>query len=219
MITALLPLLLLSSPLQDMNDPSKSNKERDVNEFGSHERPWTEDLLAKPEDCITVVYEDGIAETAAAIERRLGGDASTPPLSLVRSITDTSFALKAIEAERATLREEWSQLADRKAEALVLEKRNFEEMERLRSLKTEIEALIDEFEQKEDENVEYVARLIENMNAKEAARLLAANENSFVVAVLGKLDERLAGELLARMDDKAAEDVILALAQRGKPTR
>ncbi len=213
-LTAALLSVAIAAAAPTTDNQKKGNKDRDVNEFGTHERNWAEDVLAHPEECITVSRDVGLEESADTIASMMTKTAR--PAGLSRTLVEIETGVQTLREERKVLSDEKSAFIERKAELAVAERRAAQELDRLAALKTEILGLIDELEEKEAENVAYVARLVENMTAKDGARLLATNEDDFILTVLSKLDERLAAEVIAKMDEPKAEGLMIALAERGK---
>ena len=86
-------------------------------------------------------------------------------------------------------------------------------------MRNEVAGLIDELERKEDENIARVVELVENLTAKDAARILAENDARFVVQVLDALDARATADIMGRMETGRAHEIIDLIASRGRPQR
>ncbi|WP_428410360.1 hypothetical protein [Hyphococcus sp.] len=196
------------------------NKQPEKQEFGAHDRPWAKDYLKQECEAPFPGLEErapGLIESKAKVEFRLQEPDAVAPAPLSAALADTTAALEAIRTERERLEEEWRRLNDERAIVAVASRRAKEELDALAQLRGEVSDLIDELEIREDANIERITELVKNLNAKDAARLLASREPKFILEVLDVLDARLAAEVLGRLDDGSAEDVMALIAERGRP--
>ena len=216
--TVAMPAMMLAPPA-GVEKTEKKGQEKKSDEFGDHERPWAEDALTSAP---VVAAEEkperrGLAQSQKEIQEALKRDDLPIPAARVSSMAAVTEVLATISEEREKLREEWAKLADYKAEMALANRRALEEIERLQDLRTEVMALIDELETKEDENLQRVVAVVANMSAKNAARLLEQNETRFVVNVFDQLGERSSAEILSKMSPRRANEVMGAMANRGRP--
>lgn len=214
------PALLLSGPDADEESAKERNKHEAVREFGSHERPWADDVLSpeyrmgQEEDPI---LKRGLRQSQQNIEAMLAEEELALPAARVSSMAAVTEVLATISAERGRLKDEWSRLDDQKAEIALANRRALEEIARLEDLRSEVAALIDELQVEQDENLTQIVAVIGNMTAKNAARMLQQNETAFVVEVLDQIGERNAADILSRMQTEKANEIMAEMAERGRP--
>lgn len=198
------------------------NKQRDKQEFGAHDRPWAQDSLtaerAPQIDDENAVSAPGLLQSKACVEQSMFGEPSSAR-AIQASVINVNAALSAVKRERDRLDEERRTIADMRALNEAAMGRVQEEMAALRAMRNDVAALIDELEHKEDENIARVVELIENLSAKDAARILAQNDARFVVQVLDALDARITADILGRMETGRAHEIIDLIASRGRPER
>lgn len=194
------------------------NKQRDKQEFGAHDRPWAKDSLMADRPVLEdgSVTPPGLLQSKACVEQSLLGEPSTAR-AIHAGVVNVNAALSAIRKEHDRLDEERLKIADMRALSEAAMRRAQEEMAALRVLRDDVASLIDELERKESENISRVVELIENLSAKDAARILAENDARFVVQVLDALDARVTAEILGRMETERAHEIIGLIASRGRP--
>lgn len=218
------PVILVTAPQVEIDEDRENmvarNKSEAVREFGSHERPWANDVLS-PE------YRAGVDETPAVrkgliqsqerIQEMLAQEELPLPAARVSSMAAVTEVLATISAERERLDAEWAKLSDEKANVALANRRALEEIERLEDLRAEVASLIDELQVEQDENLQQVVDVVSNMTSKNAARLLQENETRFIVMVLDQVGERNAADILSRMQTGKANEVMAMMAERGRP--
>ncbi|GGY50644.1 MotE family protein [Parvularcula lutaonensis] len=213
-------MIIAAAPEIDEDAARKRNKDEAVREFGSHERPWADNVLS-PEyragEDENPVIKRGLAQSQDKIQEMLEVEELPLPAARVSSMAAVTEVLATIYAEREKLDEEWARLEDQKAEIALANRRALEEIERLEDLRAEVSALIDELEIEQDENLQQVVDVVANMTAKNAARLLQENEPRFVVQVLDQVGERNAADILSRMQTDKANELMELMAERGRP--
>ena len=218
--TAFAALSLTGSTLASAPKKPTENKQAEKQEFGAHERPWAKDYLAK-QSCEAASEpgerSPGLLEAKEKVEDRLQNPNALAPAPLNAALTDTTAAMTAIRQERKRLETEWRELEDARALLELASRRTHEEMAALSKLRTEVSGLIDELETRESENVERIAELVKNLSAKDASRLLATRDPEFILEVLDVLDSRLAADVLGKMEEWRAEEVMALIATRGRP--
>ncbi|MEO1656258.1 MAG: hypothetical protein AAFR65_00925 [Pseudomonadota bacterium] len=216
--TVAMPTMMLAAP-PAVEQTEKKGVEKKEEEFGDHERPWADDALSESPAAVANEAPErrGLAQSQREIAESLKRDDLPIPAARVSSMAAVTEVLATISEEREKLRDEWATLADHKAEVALANRRALEEIERLQDLRTEVMALIDELETKEDENLKRVVAVVANMSSKNAARLLEENETRFVVNVFDQLGERSSAEILSKMTPRRANEVMAAMANRGRP--
>ena len=211
------PVVMLAAPSAD---DSKDDAEiENVGEFGDHERPWADDVLDEQYQAQDDQEPErrGLVQSQERISELLDREELPLPAARVSSMAAVTEVLATISEERTALAEEWQALEDQKAEIALANRRALEEIERLEDLRTEVSALIDELEVKEDENLQRVIAVVSNMTSRNAARLLEQNEPQFVVQVLDQVGERNAADILSRMRTDKANELMALMAERGRP--
>jgi len=215
------PALILAGPMTTEDEEAKArNLHEDVSEFGSHDRPWADDVLSpdyragRDEE---PPVKRGLDQSQEKIQEMLAEDQLPLPAARVSSMAAVTEVLATISAERDKLDEEWSRLNDQKAEVALANRRALEEIERLEDLRAEVAALITELQVEQDENLTQVVGVVGNMTPKNAARLLQQNEPRFVVMVLDQVGERNAADILSKMETGMANEVMGLMAERGRP--
>ncbi|MEM9809903.1 MAG: hypothetical protein AAF788_01640 [Pseudomonadota bacterium] len=219
--SVVVPALLLAAPERPVEiDTRAQNKNQEVREFGTHDRPWASDVLSddyRQSSAEEEIEKRGLAQSQREIQEALEQKEPPIPAARVSSMAAVTEVLATISEERDKLAIEWSKLADGKAEVALANRRALEEIERLQDLRAEVTALLDELQAQEDENLARVVDVVGNMSAKNAARLLQENEVRFIVLVFDQLGERDAADILSRMQTDKANDVMAMMADRGRP--
>jgi flagellar motility protein MotE (MotC chaperone) len=213
----LLGMLMISLVLQQSPDDSdRQNQRREVSEFGAHDRPWAQDMLE-------IVREDeaqspaGLCQSSAVITDSLTGEGPSYPAALEHRAADFVAAFETIRAERTAIDEAWDDIADARAVNAVAETRAREELARLGELRDEVAELIDELVAKQDAHMERVAALVSRMSAKDAAELLAKNDDGTILGVLARLDDRESASILSRMETDQGQRLMVRMATQGLP--
>lgn len=213
------PALILVAPVSD-EAARDQNKDETVREFGSHDRPWAEDVLSpdyQAGDGEDGLEKRGLKQSQRKIEEMLNQEELPLPAARVSSMAAVTEVLATISEEREKLDSEWARLEDQKAQVALANRRALEEIARLEDLRDEVSALIDELQIEQDENLAQVVQVVGNMTAKNAARLLEENEPQFVVQVLDQVGERNAADILSKMETATANEIMNMMAERGRP--
>lgn len=218
--SVVVPAMILAAPKIEPLDSNQTNKSEAVREFGSHDRPWADDVLSPEYGASNdekPLVRRGLVQSQERIADMLNDKELPLPAARVSSMAAVTEVLATISAEREKLDMEWSRLEDQKAEVALANRRAMEEIERLEDLRSEVNALITELQMEEDENLAQVVDVVGNMTPKNAARLLQQNEPRFVVQVLDQVGERNAADILSRMQTDKANEIMALMAERGRP--
>ncbi|MFW5901416.1 MAG: MotE family protein [Thermodesulfobacteriota bacterium] len=112
--------------------------------------------------------------------------------------------LDELKARRKQFDERQETLAERENELKVLEQAVEKKLERLKRLRNHLEELLAEKDTAEDERVSKLSKIYQKREPAPAAMNLAAMDNDLAVAILAKMRDRYAGEILDNMENKTA---------------
>ncbi len=206
----------------DAAEPQAGQK-RDTTEFGVHDRPWADDVLSAADP--TELRADPALSCAAGLEEAVRWiESAIEPLargedlpSVVRhGYIEATASLALLSQERARIEQEREALADAEALTVAAARRVREEIEALKTLKAEVAGMIETLEKKEDAHIDRLMTVYLGMQAKDAARLIAAADRMAAIDILSAMTERDAGALIARMDDESAADIMRLMSERGR---
>lgn len=86
----------------------------------------------------------------------------------------------------------------------------------LKKLKGETEAVLAQYDNKEEGNLKSLVKIYETMKPKDAARIFEEVDMPVLLQVVGKMKEQNVSPILAQMTPKRAKEVTQALAERRK---
>lgn len=183
--------ILLALPVQVelvVRDSHAVAKANDATGFGDHPRPWAEDLAAsaeaRPDEGAGAKDEQQITTIAAP------------------DILPASCPFTASAAE------------DRLVQLKAAELRIGEQVERLATLKTGLEKLLERRKEAENQDIQRLVNLYRNMKAGEAASILADLDMPIVVSIVMTMNERDAAPILAQMPKAAAQQITREIARQ-----
>lgn len=84
----------------------------------------------------------------------------------------------------------------------------------LKELRTNIEALVRQYDEQEKSELESVVKIYETMKPKEAARILGELEMDTLIGIMERMKERKTAPILAAMEPERARDVTLEMAKQ-----
>lgn len=84
---------------------------------------------------------------------------------------------------------------------------------KLSTLKAELEALMVSYKKQEDSEMRSLVKIYESMKPKEAARIFNELDMPILLDVVDRMSERKAAPVLANMDPKRAKDLTVQLAE------
>jgi flagellar motility protein MotE (MotC chaperone) len=140
------------------------------------------------------------------------------PLDPVRLTASEIEVLRQLAARRAELEQREDQLALREALLGTAEARLLEQAERLNQLRAEIEALVEEVDQKEQARLGNLVKIYEAMKPKAAAEIFNRLEMPLLVQVVQRMREAKSADVLARMDPVKAKQLTAELVRRSRPS-
>lgn len=146
----------------------------------------------------------------------------TPPTW--RDATETDYEYSEVRAElfrdlskrRQDIEEREKALTAREALLLAAEKELDAKLRELASLRTEIEALLQQQSEEEKARVASLVTIYEGMKAKDAARIFNTLDMDVLMTVIGAMSERKSAPILAEMNSEKARSVTILLAQERK---
>ncbi len=86
----------------------------------------------------------------------------------------------------------------------------------LRVLKTDVEKMLTQYNEKEDAKIKSLVKIYENMKPKDAAEILEDLEMETLLQVISKMSERKVAPILAQMSPDRAKELTLKFANRQK---
>lgn len=197
-------------------------------EFGTHERPWAENLKAAPE-------EDGSGEGGAAggaegtPEAEASPDAAPPGPGDLPPAPDGTPAvaglppparcedpalLRSVAEQKDELAARSARLADAEAVLAATEVRVGTQVERLSALKREIEGLMAQRSALRQEDLKRMVGIYEAMKPKDAARIFDDLDTAIVIDILDRMPERRSAPIIADLADAKAREVTRLILQR-----
>lgn len=176
-------------------------------EFGNHDRPWADDLLA-PEDEDTGTPAAG-SETASVMPAPADVRNAAP-----LAACENPMLLAAVAEQKDELTMRGRRLADAEAVLAATEARVGAQVSRLSEIKSEIESLMTQRSALQQEDIRRMVAIYEAMKPKDAARIFNDLETGIVVDVLDRMPERRSAPILAELVDEKAREVTRTILQR-----
>lgn len=165
--------------------------------------------------------EAASADGSASGEENVGLDDAVPgfqkaPLSADPfDLSDEEIdLLQALAKRRGELEQRERDIDQREAMLAAAESRIETRVSELEELGRQIQALLEEHDAKNAEQILSLVRIYESMKPKEAARIFETLEMKVVLDVIGQMQERKSATILAKMDPRIAQAITLQLAQR-----
>jgi flagellar motility protein MotE (MotC chaperone) len=159
------------------------------------------------------------AEASPGPEAPAGPEPDTdaaPPLDPARMTSSEIQVLRQLAARRAELEAHADRLELREALVDTAEARLLEQAKRLSRLRAEIEALVEQADQKEQARLGNLVKIYEAMKPKAAAEIFNRLEMPVLIRVVERMREAKSADVLARMDPVKARQVTAELARRGQ---
>lgn len=142
----------------------------------------------------------------------------TPPANALKASPEVTFSQSEVEVLQR-LRQRREQLEGRDKELETREKvlrltesRIDQKVEDLKSLKAEVQNLLDQYNHKEEVKLQSLVKIYENMKPKDAARIFEELDMGTLLPVVAKMKEANTAPVLAAMDPKKAKEITSALA-------
>lgn len=87
-------------------------------------------------------------------------------------------------------------------------------IEDLKSLKMEVEGLLDQHETQQDSNIRSLVKIYESMKPKQAAEIFNQMDMRILLEVVDRMKEKNAALILANMEPRKAKDLTIMLAEQ-----
>lgn len=168
--------------------------------------------------------EEGAKKEEKPAEKETIKVSETPPEHVVPATLDQGPQFSAAEIEvLQRLRQRREQLEQRAAELEMREKvlrvteGNIDQkITGLNKLKSDVEAILAVYNQKEEMKLMSLVKIYENMKPKDAARIFEELDMQTLLPVIDKMKETKVAPVLAKMDPKKAKAVTTELSQMRK---
>ena len=160
------------------------------------------------------------AGAAPEADREMMTAAADPVLTGGATITadglsETEVAmLQSLADRRAELDARDRALDQRAALLAVAEQRIDEKLEELRTLRSELEGLLDVVDEQQESHMASLVRIYENMRPGDAAAIFNGLDMDVLLEVLQRMSERKTAPILAAMEPERAREVTAELALR-----
>lgn len=125
--------------------------------------------------------------------------------------------LRSLQARRETLDARESGIATREAAAAAAEGRLQEQIAQLKSVETDVQALLAKMDDKRDERMAALVKTYETMKPKDAARIFNGMDDALLTDIAKSMKSATLAAVLSSMDAKRAETLTRMLADLAKP--
>jgi flagellar motility protein MotE (MotC chaperone) len=174
---------------------------------GAAKPPATPPAAAKPEPKL-MPKPAGAEQTAA---RTAGKDQPLDPILFSQSEIEL---LQQLSSRRKEIDRREEEIKQREGLLVAAEKRLEGKLDELKTLRSEIDALIKKYDEQEEQKMRSLVKIYETMKPKEAATIFNDLEFRTLIDVLQRMKEAKTAPILATMDAKRARDITIELAQR-----
>jgi flagellar motility protein MotE (MotC chaperone) len=118
-------------------------------------------------------------------------------------------------AERHKKLEQWQKEMELRESVLKLTEQKVDgKLQDLRKLKTDVEKLLELYNEKEDAKIRSLVKIYENMKPKDAARIFDELDNEVLLIVIDKMKEAKSATILAKMNPAKAKEITTQLADQ-----
>lgn len=158
--------------------------------------------------------------TRKEAEAELAPDQISPNAELperIRPTQQSAMEKKLLEnlAERQKELKAWEESITMKENILnAAEKKVNRKIEELKALKEEVDALLNQYNEKENQKILKLVKIYQSMKPKDAAGIFNEMNITILLEVMDKMSERKAAPILASMDVIKAREVTVRLAER-----
>lgn len=125
--------------------------------------------------------------------------------------------LRSLQARRETLDQRESGISTREAAAVAAEDRLQEQIAQLKSLESDVQALLAKMDAKGSERMAALVKTYESMKPKDAARIFNAMDDALLTDISKSMKSATLAAILSSMDAKRAEALTRMLAELAKP--
>ncbi|MEN8005393.1 MAG: hypothetical protein ABFS42_00120 [Candidatus Krumholzibacteriota bacterium] len=152
----------------------------------------------------------------AVLSNQIGGKSATYQRAEISpTVQDTDLIMKGLNAERALLRWEKEKLVTMRQTVAIQEQVLVEGRRELAAIVQEIESKQRVLGEGRERSAVRLAKMYENMKPAQAAPILSALEMGIVLDIMGRMKERDAARILARMDAGLAARISTQLSSGG----
>lgn len=133
------------------------------------------------------------------------------------NFTQTELDILQRLSKRREKLEEWQKDLEVKENILNITQTKIDQkLDQLKTLKEQVEALLQEYNKKEDAKTMTLVKVYENMKPKAAAQIFAELDMETLLQVVDKMKEKKVADILAQMEPKLAKELTETFAARGK---
>jgi len=159
--------------------------------------------------------EKPIASSAPpSAEQQAGGKGLAPG---ARYFSPIELEILQTLSKRREAIDQWQKDAETKENLLAnTEKRIDGKIVEIETLKKEVQAVLDKYNEQEDAKIRSLVKIYESMNPKDAARIFDEIEMPVLLMVIDKMSEKKAAPILASMDANKAKQLTVELAEERK---
>ena len=126
---------------------------------------------------------------------------------------------EALADRRRELDAREAQISKREALLAAAESEIDQKYEEMKSLRSEIQGLLEEQSEEEEKRIASLVKVYEGMKAKDAANIFNTLDMDILISVMGRMSERKLAPVLAEMNPDRARSVTIFLAeQKSLPT-
>lgn len=124
--------------------------------------------------------------------------------------------LRRLKQRREKL-EEWEETLKLKENVLRITQTKLDQkLSELRDLKTEVEGLLEQYNEKEDAKISSLVKIYENMKPKDAARIFEELNMDVLLMVIDKMKEAKSAPILAKMSPDKSKELTVRYAEQRK---
>lgn len=146
------------------------------------------------------------ADATAAFERRIASGIRTQ---------EEENVIRALGQRRAELDSREAELDTREALMLAMEQRVDGKIDELNGLRGQIETLVGQLSEREEEDMSVIVAWYNAMDARNAATLIPALDQTVQVQIASRMTARKFGEILGAMEPASAATLTQLMASRG----
>lgn len=183
----------------DEAEETETEEAPDANTEATESETTSAEVTAKEEENENPNVSSTPPEVAVPLDQRF----NQIELDLLQNLTKRREEIEKYE-EEVRLRENMLEATE-----IRLDKK----INKLSTLKAELEALMVSYKKQEDSEMRSLVKIYESMKPKEAARIFNELDMPILLDVVDRMSERKAAPVLANMDPKRAKDLTVQLAE------
>jgi flagellar motility protein MotE (MotC chaperone) len=156
--------------------------------------------------------QDPKPTTAPAAQQQTASDAPSPKQTQPLSPEEALF--KQLEGRRDQLDARAKNIDAREAMVKIAEQRVEQKISEMKTLKTQLEALLGQANGAQAAQIENLVKIYETMKPKEAARIFETMEMPVLLNVVQRMKPARTAAVLAEMDPMKAKEITIALTRQ-----